>query len=694
MTELGGLHPALCHHIVNTLGWTSLHPTQAKAIAPVLAGQNLLLLAPTAGGKTEAAAFPVLSRVATEGWRGVSVLYVCPLKALLNNLEPRLSRYASFAGLRAGLWHGDVGEAARRRILREPPELLLTTPESLETILISTRVDHRALLGQVRVAVVDELHAFAGDDRGWHLRFLLARLERLGGSPIQRIGLSATVGNPEELLEWLAPGRGGRVIGPSRSTGDGDVLVDYVGSVGNAATVLSRLHRGERRLVFADSRSRVEEIASGLRAAGGRTFVSHASLSVNERRQAEAAFSSEPDCAIIATSTLELGLDVGDLDRVVQVGAPPSVSSFLQRMGRTGRRPGTSRNFLFLTTDDDEFLAALGIATLWREGFVDPVMPPALPAHIYAQQVMALVLQEGGIARSDLVGWLSDAADAVPREVRYAVLAHMLVAGVLTEDAGVIGFGKTGEREFGHRHFSDLVAAFSSPLLLSVHHGSSDLGSVHPASLLRRNGGAAPVLLLGGRNWMVTHVDWRRRRLAVVAVAGGGRSRWLGAGRMMPASICSAAEKIVAGEVPNCRLSQRANERLLGVRGELSFVDASSLPVVAGPGQQATVWLFAGGIASATIAWALKAAGLHVTRWNDFSVTLDGADIREVSQTLSRTEAAQAHPEFPEDLALALKFGLCLPTALAEAVLLARSSAHAVVQDRLQRRQKLIYGSA
>src|SRR5208282_2520153 len=129
--------------------------------------------------------------------------------------------------------------------------------------------------------------------------------------------------------------------------------------------VLSRLHRGERRLIFADSRSRVEVIARGLRAAGVRTFVSHASLSLDERRQAEAAFATEPDCAIVATSTLELGLDVGDLDRVVQIGASPSVASFLQRMGRTGRRSGTTRNCLFLTTDNGELLAALAITLLW-----------------------------------------------------------------------------------------------------------------------------------------------------------------------------------------------------------------------------------------------------------------------------------------------------------------------------------------
>jgi len=131
VTSFDDLHPALRYHVVNTLGWTDLRLTQRDAIQPVLAGEDVLLLAPTAGGKTEAAILPLLSRMATEGWRGLSALYICPLKALLNNIEPRLQRYASFVGFRVGLWHGDVGDAARRQMLRDPPEILLTTPESL-----------------------------------------------------------------------------------------------------------------------------------------------------------------------------------------------------------------------------------------------------------------------------------------------------------------------------------------------------------------------------------------------------------------------------------------------------------------------------------------------------------------------------------------------------------------------------------
>ena len=178
MRSFEQLHPALRYHIVNTLGWGDLRATQRDAIAPIHAGEDVLLLAPTAGGKTEAAFLPLLSRAANQCWSGLSVLYLCPLKALLNNLEPRLSRYAGFVGRTVGVWHGDVGETARKRMLRDAPDVLLTTPESVEAILVSARIDHHSLLSGLRAVVVDELHAFAGDDRGWHLLAILARLEQ------------------------------------------------------------------------------------------------------------------------------------------------------------------------------------------------------------------------------------------------------------------------------------------------------------------------------------------------------------------------------------------------------------------------------------------------------------------------------------------------------------------------------------
>ena len=186
MTEFERLHPSLQHHVVNSLGWRELRPLQQQAIGPILDGASCLMIAPTAGGKTEAAIFPILSRMLSESWRGLSVLYICPIRALLNNLEERLSSYCSLVGRRCGLWHGDVGQAARSKILRDPPDILLTTPESLEAILISRRTDRPYFFGSVQTVIIDEVHAFAGDDRGWHLLAVLERVSALAGRCPQR----------------------------------------------------------------------------------------------------------------------------------------------------------------------------------------------------------------------------------------------------------------------------------------------------------------------------------------------------------------------------------------------------------------------------------------------------------------------------------------------------------------------------
>jgi ATP-dependent Lhr-like helicase len=413
------LHPGVVHHIVNTLGWSTLRPLQEAAIGPLLDGTDALLLAPTAGGKTEAAVFPVLTSMIENGWRGLSVLYVCPLRALLNNLHPRVDGYAKWIGRTAGLWHGDTSQTLRRGMRVERPDLLLTTPESLESLLVSRLVNPHEFFADLRAVIVDEVHAFAGDDRGWHLLAVLERLARLADRPLQRIGLSATVGNPDQLLGWLqgadASQRPAVVLAQPTppSTPSVEVGLDYVGSIPNAAAVIGALHRGEKRLVFCETRSQVERLALALRSQAITTFVSHSSLSAGERHQAEKAFTEVRDCVIVSTSTLELGIDVGDLDRVIQLDAPRTVASFLQRLGRSGRRPDTTRNTLFLATTRDALLRGAGLLSLWKDGFVEPVQAPPSPRHIAAQQILALCLQEGQVGENVWPEWWEDVSISV-----------------------------------------------------------------------------------------------------------------------------------------------------------------------------------------------------------------------------------------------------------------------------------------
>ena len=675
------LNPALQHHIVNSLGWKTLRPLQEHAIDPVLDGDHVLLLAPTAGGKTEAAVFPLLSRMLTERWSGLSVLYVCPIKALLNNIEPRLRAYCALIGRRVGLWHGDVGAARRAAIMRERPDLLLTTPESIEVMLVSSRSEPRVLFQNLQAVVVDELHAFAGDDRGWHLLAVLERVRRMAGREIQRLGLSATIANPEALLEWLAPAasRPRRVIAPTGRTQEtATVHLDYVGSVPNAAKVLSALHRGEKRLVFCDSRARVEALAAELRQAGTETFVSHSSLGVDERRRSEEAFAQGTNCIIVATSTLELGLDVGDLDRVIQIDAPATVASFLQRLGRTGRRPRTTRNCLFLATSNDAFLRASGLLRLWLDGYVEPVVPPPEPFHIFAQQLMALTLQEGRVGRSTWREWLGKmpAFQVMARNRLGEIIDFMLEREMLHDDGGMLSMGMEGERAFGWRHFMELMSVFTSEPLFSVQHGRSELGLVHPLSFQVRRDGPV-VLSLAGRSWEVSHVDWDRRIAYVQAVTEKGRSLWVGSGIPLRFELCRAIRQVLVDGNLDVELTRRARAKRDELRDAFSWVDSTGTAVVRDKAGNNRWWTFAGLRANTMLGELIGTLRLPKSREDNLAIRLgEGASVEDLTRTLDHGDVDGEGNVFPvTDAAVdALKFSACLPRELASRTLRERGS--------------------
>jgi ATP-dependent Lhr-like helicase len=676
------LHPALQYHVVNTLGWSSLRPAQLSAIEAILEGQNLVIVAPTAGGKTEAAFLPLLSCTLSEDWQGLSVLYVSPIKALLNNQQERLERYYRMVGRRAEVWHGDVSPALKRRLAAEPPDCLLTTPESLEVMLVSGGVRHERLFGKVRTLVVDEAHAFASDDRGWHLLAVLQRIRRLAGRDVQRLGLSATVGNPQDLLRWLSAGseRPGRVINPAvpGSSPPAEVELDYVGSTENAARVIAALHRGEKRLVFCDSRSRVEQLGSLLRGQGVETFVSHSSLSLDGRRQAERAFAQGRDCVIVATSALELGIDVGDLDRVIQIDAPATVSSFLQRMGRTGRRPGSRRNCLFLATTDEGLLRAAGLLRLWATGHVEPVMPPPRPLHILAQQLMALALQEGGIGRHEWFSWVEAVPafrDLTPGEVE-AQVSWMLEKEILWDEAGVLWLGRQGQDSYGRKNFLELFSVFTSPPEFIVLYGKQELGSVHEVTFMARQDEGPVVLLLGGRSWRLTHLEWKRRQAFVEPNDQGGRSRWWGQGQVLSHALSQAIRAVVASEGEEVYWSRRARQQMAEVRLDYPWASAEHTSLVLTPNGEWHWWTFAGGKANAGLAHGLSGTLRARVSWDNFAVRIQGeprAD--EVAAAIDSLRAAvrdEVVAAVDERALEGLKFAECLPPGLADAVVRAR----------------------
>jgi ATP-dependent helicase Lhr and Lhr-like helicase len=265
--------PHLQEAVASRLGWSTLRPVQERAGHALLDGQNAIILAPTAGGKTEAAIFPMLARLIERAPAGVGLLYIAPLRALLNNQAERLRTYTSMVRLRRFLWHGNIKDSQKRAFLKEPAEVLMTTPESLEVMLLSPRVPHPKLFRDVHALIVDEVHALAGTDRGAHLMSVCERLVRHTTNDVQRIGLSATVGNPTTILTWLqgTSRREGCVINPPQAPSKKDIRICLRQTISAIARDASRLAVGQKSLFFCQSRALTEAIAPNTCADAGLT---------------------------------------------------------------------------------------------------------------------------------------------------------------------------------------------------------------------------------------------------------------------------------------------------------------------------------------------------------------------------------------------------------------------------------------
>ncbi len=675
-TGFAALHPSVQYLIVNQLRWPGLRPVQELSVAPILRGDNAVVLAPTAGGKTEAAFFPALSRLLQENWAGLSILYVSPIRALLNNQGERLQNLCQALGLTAQIWHGDVTASAKKRMRQAPPNVMLTTPESLEAILVSPSRSASRMFGGLRIVVIDEVHAFAGADRGWHLLGVLNRLQQRCGHDIQRVGLSATVGNRSGIVDWLSAGsvRGRTTIDPPRPPGpEPDVVVDFVGSLENAATVIARLHAGEKRLVFCDSRAQAEQLTRLLRAAGVNAHVTHGSLGKEERTHTERQFSEGGEGVIVATSALELGIDIGDLDRVIQIDAPFSVASFLQRMGRTGRRPGTRANCLFLCLGDTALLRACAIVDAWTRGEVEPAEAPAEPWHVAAQQLMARVLEMPGAGRTEVLASLAPwAAVALLDEAGRAALLDSLVANDwIFEEEGRLSMGGQGEQSLGKRHFMKLMSVFTTPPLFKVMHGPREVGQVGHDTF-DVDDRRPQAVLLGGKTWLVTRFDWKRAIAHVEPMEGSARVKYVGEAAPMGPLLAAAHRRVLVGEATaTAAWSRRASARMETQLAQFDWLALADEPAPMWDRLDAVdIYTFAGDRRNRRMAVALVALGAisAVPTALRIAVKVSGAsalrDVRRLWQTATSDPPPLA---FDADAAVktGLKFEKLLPPELA-----------------------------
>jgi len=418
-----------------------IEPTepQEKAIPSILFGENVLLIAPTGTGKTEAASLPIFHRILNSERKGTLAVYITPLRALNRDMLRRFHQWGERLSLSVAVRHGDTSQADRRRQALHPPDLLITTPETLQVMLTGKRL--RKNLSGVKVVVVDEIHEMAASKRGSQLSVLLERLAELAGD-FQRIGLSATVGSPGDVARLLVGSNRSYKIVDTDVQRSSDFLVaspmpgradhSLAGTLECDPRLAAQIRFikdmvGSRKsLIFVNTRQAAEVLGSRFRQMGQPIGVHHGSLSVEARVEAEEAFKAGELQGLICTSSMELGIDIGDVDHVIQYSSPRTVSRLIQRVGRAGHRIGLTSSGTIIATCADDVAEACVIARRAAAGELEKISIHDRPADVLANQIVGLEMDFWEIP-------LERAREIISRAYPFRELSGEEMAGVIAQ---------------------------------------------------------------------------------------------------------------------------------------------------------------------------------------------------------------------------------------------------------------------
>jgi len=527
-------------------GWTELKSIQGDAIHAILDDdRHILISAGTASGKTEAAFFPVLSQLAMQQCSSVSVLYIGPLKALINDQFERLNDLLLDADIKVWRWHGDVSASHKKKLLDNPSGILQITPESLEAMMLRHSGDTIKLFSNLQYIVIDEVHAFMGSDRGGQLLCQISKIERWAKCEPRRIGLSATLGDPDQAARWLCLGseKDALQISEGKTKKQIRLAVDWFeedtspeeSDSPNAEKQTQAYYQSiynqcfdTKSIVFTNSRSEAEDVIAHMREIAENMHapdifhVHHGNISKILRTEAEQAMrEQEGPTVTAATLTLELGIDIGKLERIIQVGAPYSCSSFVQRLGRSGRRTGISEmyfTYLDKPPKDDNLLNSIpwpliqmiAIIQLYiEERWIEPANRKPLPFSLLYHQTMGMLATMGELTPSELarnVLTLPSFSNITQEDYRKLLLHLLDIEHIQKTDEDTLIIGLKGEPVVNHFTF---YAVFPDEEEYTVSCDGRELGSINvlpPEQVC---------ITLAGRFWKVIDLDVQRKHIFV-----------------------------------------------------------------------------------------------------------------------------------------------------------------------------------
>lgn len=548
--------------------WETLRPIQDAAIKRILGtDDNYILASKTASGKTEAAFLPVLSKVDFRE-PGVQVLYISPLIALINDQFLRCEDLCRYIDIPITKWHGEASQSAKQKLLKDPAGIVLITPESIEAMLQHHKGKAITLFSNLKFIIIDEIHAFLGTDRGGHLQSLLHRITALNTSNrVRIIGLSATIGDKNFQLA-------------KRLTGNAEITKVLVDKTAKETQAIFRYYpvetefpvqfieelygyTGDKKvLIFPNSRGAAEELAVKLaevaaRRKGHKFYFSHHSSVDKEIREYVEYFAKtnqHQNFCIACTSTLELGIDIGMVDLVVQVDATGSVASLVQRIGRSGRRAGQVSQLLMYGTNQWELLQAVSCWLLHQENFIEPVNGETKPYNLLFHQVLSLLKETNGISRGNLMTQLqaNTAFANITAEDMKALLDHMISQDYIEDLKHELIMGYEGEKIANGRDFYTL---FETQELMKVLHDGNVIGEVPDSPVIREDSN----IYLAAKIWKIKYVDRDVNKIIVTRANDGEPPEFLGAGgQVVHPEIRHKMLALLKGELPADILDENA----------------------------------------------------------------------------------------------------------------------------------------
>lgn len=667
-------------------GWTALRDAQERAIPALIeADRDVIIAAATAAGKTEAAFFPILTNLLQEEGKPGSVLYIGPLKALINDQWSRLSELCELLEIPVTAWHGDIAASRKHRFIKDAQGVLLITPESLEALFVRRGTAMPGLMQNLRYVVVDELHAFIGLERGKQLQSLMHRMELAAGRRIPRIGLSATLGDMGLAARFLRPTdeTGVELIVSANAGQELKVLLKgYLQSKpraeliktledpapedlipGSSLAVADHLYkvlRGSNNLVFPNSRQQVEIYTDLLRRSCERESVPnefwahHGSLSKEYREDAEHALKegNRPATAI-CTTTLELGIDIGAVKSVSQIGPPPSVASLRQRLGRSGRRkgePAILRGYCVeppleprsAISDSlrEGLVQSIAMVQLLIRGWFEPPRVGGMHASTLIQQILSIIAERGGANATQLWSILikSGTFDQISQDDFLSLLRHLGDKQILVqESSGLLLHGELGEKLVNHYEF---YAAFSSNEEFRLVCDGRALGSL-PVSHPLKEG---QHIIFAGRRWRVLDVDSEKKVISVTRDKGGAPPNFDGGSAMVHDVVRQTMREVLQSNTEIGFLDGTATDLLTEAR---QFYRAAGLHSnrVFGAGNSTILLTWSGDWANDGLVMLLSTFGIHATN-EGLGVTTQGESLDRVMDALSAiAELQELEPE-------------------------------------------------